>query len=153
MVAPACWAPLLGVRWWSKTPSLEASASSPYQPTYHQDSPWGFILCFLYSAQPFGSSAGSSSFPTSVLASELLPLIWCLEGCGRRFHVCSFLHKMKFIHLALIFWLELKKCTLSERSWIHLLFFFFGHTMQYVELPQPGIELAPLVVEAQCLNH
>lgn len=29
----------------------------------------------------------------------------------------------------------------------------FGHTMRHVELPQPGIKLVPLVVEAQCLNH
>lgn len=82
---------------------LEASASSPYQPTYHQDSPWEFILCSLYSTQPFESSAGTSSFSTTVLASELLHVQWCPEGHGRRFHICSFLHKMKFIPLALIF--------------------------------------------------
>jgi len=122
MAAPAYWAPLLGVRWWSETPSLEASASSPSQPTNHLDSPWEFILCSLYSTQPFGSSAGTSSFSTSVLASELLHVKWCPEGRGRRFRICSFLHKMKFVPLALIFWLDLNKCTFSEWSWTHLLF-------------------------------
>lgn len=91
VVAPAYSAPLLGVRRWSKTPSLEASASSPYQPTYHQDSPWEFIPCSLFSVQPLVSLAGTGHFSTSLLAKKLLHVTWCPNGHGGRFYIRSFL--------------------------------------------------------------
>ena len=36
---------------------------------------------------------------------------------------------------------------------VYCLKFFLGHTVRYVELPQPGIEPVPPAVEAQSLNH